>query len=371
MGYSSTVESWLEYWAENIAKPYVSENTYDGYEVDVRVHFVPVLGAHRLDRLEPEHLERFYRKMQASGNSAGTAHHAHRTIRVALGEAVRRGHVVTNAAEIAKAPRLEEEDIEPYTIEEVQSLLVEAAKRRNSARWVVALALGLRQGEALGLHWEDVDLAAGYVRIRKNRIRPKYAHGCGANPCGRKAGYCPEREQTRREHKSTKSRAGRRTIGLPDPLIKILRQHQVAQELERIAADADWEGKGYVFASPVGGALSPNTDFHTWKRLLRDAGVRNGRLHDARHTAATVLLILGVPDVVIDSIMGWEPGGAARMRARYMHVTGTMLRKVAASRRRSLGAPRNGLRDELRRKLRRTTTKGPAASSGALRHRAR
>lgn len=275
-----TVQSWLEHWVENIAKPYVSENTYDGYEVDVRVHLVAGLGAHKLDRLEPEHLERFYRKMQASGSSAGTAHHAHRTIRVALGEAVRRGHVATNAAEIAEAPRLEEEDIEPYTIEEVQSLLVEAAKLRNSARWVVALALGLRQREALGLHWEDVDLTSGYVRIRKNRPRPKYAHGCGANPCGRKAGYCPKREQTRREHKSTESRAGRRTIGLPDPLIKILRQHQEAQEQERIAAGADWAGKGYVFASPIGGPLSPNTDFHVWKRLLRDAGVRNGRLHD-------------------------------------------------------------------------------------------
>lgn len=116
------------------------------------------------------------------------------------------------------------------------------------------------------------------------------------------------RSRRGREHKSTKSRAGRRTIGLPDPLIKILRQHQEAQERERIAAGADWEAKGYVFASPVGGPLSPNTDFRVWKRLLRDAGVRDGRLHDARDTAATVLLILGVPDVVIDSIMGREPG---------------------------------------------------------------
>lgn len=73
---------------------------------------------------------------------------------------MRRGHVVTNAAETAKAPRLEEEDIEPYTVEEVQSLLVEAAELRNSARWVIALALGLRQGEALGLHREDVGQAA-------------------------------------------------------------------------------------------------------------------------------------------------------------------------------------------------------------------
>ena len=95
--------------------------------------------------------------------------------RPALG-GCRRGRRGRVAERCAGGPR---EDIEPYTIEEVQRLLVEAAKLRNSARWVVALALGLRQGEALGLHWEDVDLDAGYARIRKNRLRPKYAHGCG------------------------------------------------------------------------------------------------------------------------------------------------------------------------------------------------
>ncbi|MCX5532377.1 site-specific integrase [Streptomyces sp. NBC_00006] len=327
-GKAWTLGTWLEHWVENIAKKYVSENSYDGYEVDVRVHLVPGLGAHKLDRLEPEHLETFYAKMQASGSSAGTAHHVHRTIRVALGEAVRRGHITTNVAEIARAPRLEEEDIEPYTIEEVQSLLLEASKLRNSTRWVVALALGLRQGEALGLKWEDVYLDAGYLRTRKNRLRPRYAHGCG-DTCGRKAGYCPERQQIRREFKNTKSRAGRRTIGLPDPLIKLLRKHQEEQERERQEAGELWEDKGYVFASETGCPLIPNTDYHRWKDLLADAGVRDGRLHDARHTAGTVLLLLGVPDVVVDAIMGWEPGGAARMRARYMHVTGPMLKKVA------------------------------------------
>ncbi|MFB7780051.1 tyrosine-type recombinase/integrase [Streptomyces bauhiniae] len=327
-GKAWTLGAWLEHWVENIAKKYVSENSYDGYEVDVRVHLVPGLGAHRLDRLEPEHLETFYAKMQASGSSAGTAHHVHRTVRVALGEAVRRGHVTTNAAEIARAPRLEEEDIEPYTIEEVKSLLLEASRLRNSARWVVALALGLRQGEALGLQWEDVYLDAGYLRTRKNRLRPKYEHGC-TDSCGRKAGYCPQRRQTRREFKNTKSRAGRRTIGLPEPVIKLLRKHQEEQERERQDAGEAWEDKGYVFASPTGGPLIPNTDYHRWKDLLVAAGVRDGRLHDARHTAGTVLLLLGVPDVVVDAIMGWEPGGAARMRARYMHVTGPMLRKVA------------------------------------------
>jgi integrase len=324
-----TLGSWLEHWVHEIAEKYAAENTYAGYEVDVRVHLVPGLGAHRLDRLEPEHLEAFYAKMQREGSKAGTAHHVHRTVRVALAEARRRGHVSRNVAEIARAPRIEEEEVEPYTIEEVQSLLLEAAKLRNSARWVVALAIGLRQGEALALQWEDVDLEAGYVRIRRNRLRPRYRHGCDGESCGRKPGYCPKREQARREYKTTKSRSGRRTVGLPAPLIKLLRKHKEEQDRQRAEVGADWEDKGYVFATPTGGPLSPNTDYHVWKRLLRDAGVRDGRLHDARHTAATVLLLLGVPDVIVDAIMGWEPGGAARMRARYMHVTGPMLRKVA------------------------------------------
>jgi len=99
--------------------------------------------------LQPEHLERFYTKMQKTqGKAAGTAHHVHRTVRAALGEAQRRGHITSNPAELAKAPRLEETEIEPYTVDEIKSLLLEAAKRENSARWVLALAVGLRQGEA-------------------------------------------------------------------------------------------------------------------------------------------------------------------------------------------------------------------------------
>uniref|UniRef100_UPI000FCB11FD tyrosine-type recombinase/integrase n=1 Tax=Actinacidiphila soli TaxID=2487275 RepID=UPI000FCB11FD len=76
-------------------------------------------------------------------------------------------------------------------------------------------------------------------------------------------------------------------------------------------------------------SADPNTDYHRWKKLLTDAGVRDRRLHDARHTAGTVLLLLGVPDAVVDAIMGWEPGGAARMRARCMHLTGPMPERVA------------------------------------------
>ncbi|MFG3214785.1 tyrosine-type recombinase/integrase [Streptomyces tendae] len=332
-GKAWTVEKWLQHWVENIAKPTVSENTYDGYEVAVRVHLVPGVGKHRLDRLQPEHLESLYRRMQANGQrKAGTAHQAHRTARTALGEAVRRGYAAKNAAALAKPPRMEEDEseVEPYSVEEVQCLLLEANKRRNSARWMLALALGLRQGETLGLRWSDVDLSNEYLKLRRNRLRPRYEHGCPeASPCGRKAGYCPGKVQVRRETKNTKSRAGRRAVPLPGPLVGMLRAHAETQERERKAAGDLWAESDYVFTKPLGGPLSPNTDYHDWKHLLEDAGVRDGRLHDARHTAATVLMLLGVPARVIDQIMGWEPGTSASMRARYLHVPDAMLKDVA------------------------------------------
>lgn len=109
----------------------------------------------------------------------------------------------------------------------------------------------------------------------------------------------------------------------------MLRAHRETQERERKAAGDLWAESDYVFTKLLGGPLSPNTDYHDWKRLLEDAGVRNARLHDARHTAATVLMLLGVPARVIDQIMGWEPGTSASMRARYLHVPDTMLKDVA------------------------------------------
>jgi integrase len=221
---------------------------------------------------------------------------------------------------------LTDEEIEPYSVEEVQKLLIEAGKRRNSARWAIALALGLRQGEALGLKWEDVDLDICSLRVRRSRLRPKYAHGCEKESCGRKAGDCPERRQTWPDTDATKSRAGRRTVGLPAELVDRHRKHEAQQEREREAAGQLWADGGWVFTTPTGRPVNPNTDYHEWKDLLRFAGLRDGRLHDARHTAATVLLILGVPERAVMGVMGWASTG---MAARYQHITDAVRGDIA------------------------------------------
>jgi integrase len=321
-----TVAGWLTHWIENIAiPPHVSENTHAGYRVDVEKHLIPRVGAHRLERLAPEHAERLYAKMQQSGLSAGTAHHAHRTLRNALNEAVRREHLARNPVLQAKAPKLAEEEVDPYGIDEIQRLLEVVSERRNGARWVVALALGLRQGEALGLKWSDVDLDQGTLRIRRGRLRPKYEHGCGGI-CGRKPGYCPDRKQIRPDTGDTKSRAGKRTMGLPDPVTALFRKHKSIQDAERVKARQLWHDEGWVFAKPDGRPLNPNTDYHEWKDLLTEAGLRDARLHDARHAAATVLLILGVPTPTAMALMGWS---SAAMAKRYQHLIDTIRRDVA------------------------------------------
>lgn len=331
-GETWTVEQWLTHWVEKIAAPFVRENTLSGYRVAVNRHLIPGIGAHKLAALRPEHLEALYVRMLRSKTKSGsmikpaTAHQVHRTVRAALNEAVRRGYATSNPAKLAKAPKVVEDEVEPYTVDEVQRLMEAASECRNSVRWALALALGLRQGEALGLRWGDVDLENQVLFIRRSRLRPKYAHGC-KRPCGKKyPGHCPERQQIRADTDETKSRAGRRVIGLPEALCGLLRKHRRQQDRERLRAGQLWRDEGWLFATEVGEPINPRTDWDEWKRLLRRARIRDGRLHDARHTAATVLLLLGVSERTIMGVMGWSN---TAMTHRYAHIVDPIRRDTA------------------------------------------
>ena len=131
-GRVGAVGEWLKYWVENIAAAVVRENTLAGYRVAIRTHLVPGIGAHQLDRLQPEHLEKLYARMIRNGSSPGTAHQAHRTFRTALGEAERRGRITRQPATPAKAPRVSETEVEPYSVDQVRRLLTAAEERENT-----------------------------------------------------------------------------------------------------------------------------------------------------------------------------------------------------------------------------------------------
>lgn len=328
-----TVEGWLDHWLENISRPFVRESTYEGYRAAVQRHLIPGLGKHRLEKLRPEHLERLYVSMlkittrRKTRMSPGRVHQVHRTLRTALNQAVRRGYLTQNPALMAKTPALAEEEVEPFTIAEVQRLFLAAQKERNGTRWVVALALGLRQGEALGLKWQDIDWDRGLLSVRRSRTRPRWAHGCKPN-CGHKyGGHCPRRQPMRPDADLTKSKAGRRFVPVPEAVLSLLRTHRTAQLVERQRAAQMWQEGGWIFATETGEAINPRTDWDRWKKLLKSAGVRDGRLHDARHTAATVLLLLGVHERAIMSILGWS---STSMVSRYAHVIAPIHNDVAS-----------------------------------------
>ncbi|MCO8274773.1 site-specific integrase [Actinoplanes sp. TRM 88003] len=356
VGQRWTVATWLTHWVENIAAPSVRETTMVGYRAAVYKHLIPGVGAHRLEKLEPEHLETLYTAMIRRGSAPGTAHQTHRTMKTALNVAVRRGHLTRNVARLAKPPRLDEQEIEPFTVAEAQRLLAVAAEKRNGVRFALALALGLRKGEALGLKWRRIDLEAGRLRTPRQLQRHRWQHGCdNPNECGarlhktapcppnctrhqlacpppcpkdcrRHASKCPKRHGGGLKEVDVKSRAGRRAVGIPAPLVEALRLHKAAQDIERQRAAQLWEEGDWVFAQPNGRPIDPRADHDAWKALLQEAGVRDARLHDARHTAATILLVLGVPTRAVMEVMGWSQ---MAMTTRYQHLAPELVNGIA------------------------------------------
>jgi integrase len=321
-----TVEQWLEHWLVDIAKPALRHNAWDAYRIAVRVHAVPAFGKRRLDKLRPDHLKTLYNKMIAAGRSPSTAHQVHRTLRTAFGLAVESGYMSRNPATRKISPKLSKVKIRPYDEDEIRKLIKVALTRFGGVRWIIALALGLRQGELLALHWSDVDLDRGLLTVTHSRARPQYQHGCNP-PCGKKhPGWCPDKVRTNPERGETKSDASQRTIGMPAELTRLLRTYRAQQAAARLEAGDRWQDADWVFTSELGEPLQNISDYRRWKALIRDAGVRDARLHDARHTAATTLLLLGVSERAVIDIMGWS---TAKMTLVYQHITDAVRKDVA------------------------------------------
>ncbi|GAA2665256.1 MULTISPECIES: tyrosine-type recombinase/integrase [Actinosynnema] len=375
-GRAWTVEQWLIHWVEKIAAPSVRFKTLEGYRTAVYKHLIPGIGRHRLNRLTPEHLESLYARLKAQGHAPGNVHQIHRTLKTALNEAVNRDRLVKNPAKIAKAPRLEEQEIEPFSPDEARLLLKATNQRRNGLRFTLALALGLRKGECLGLKWQRVNIRckhgcaphcgqanpadcpavlwAGTLRTPRQLQRRPWEHGC-KNPaacgphktdpcpasckrhkscpppcppgCVRHAAQCPQRHGGGLHWVEVKSDAGRRSVPIPAPLVRALVAHRATQAAERELAGDLWQENGAVFTQPDGRPLDPRSDHDEWKSLLKEAGVRDARLHDSRHTAATTLMVLGIDHRVIMDIMGWS---SQSMLKRYIHVSDDLREDVAS-----------------------------------------
>lgn len=312
-----TVGEWLTVWLDEIAAAKVRPNTLRGYRTYVDRYLIPLLGKHRLDRLTPEHVEKAWKHLLEVGRpevgksgkpvqplSSTSAHQAHRILARALKVAQQRGHVQRNVATMVDAPAVDSPEMQPLSKPGAKRVLAAAEGTRMQARWSIALCLGLRQGEALGLTWDQVDLETGVLRVRQALSRQK-GEGLVLGP--------------------VKSRAGRRVLPIPKALLAELKAHRKAQNAERLAAGTWWADGNYVFCTPEGKPIDPRADWAAWHALLADADVDPTRLHNARHTAATFLLAKGVPTRVVMEIMGHSQ---ISVTTKYQHVVEDM--QVAA-----------------------------------------
>jgi len=273
-GKTPTVGDWCEHWLENIPARKVRAQTLESYRSTIRLHLRPGIGHHRLDRLQPEHLERLHGALADKQLSAASILRIHRVLSRALRVASRRGKVAQNVATLADPPAVKWPEMAlPLSATEARRVMTAAQTHRNAARWTVALAVGLRQSEALALRWSDVDLDNGTLSVRRGLHR---VSGQGL------------------VYGEPKADRSRRNLALPAQLVDALRAHRAAQLEERITAGPLWQDHDLVFAQPNGRPIERKSDWRAWKGLLREAGVREVRLHDGRHTAATLLLSEGV-----------------------------------------------------------------------------
>jgi integrase len=282
-GESETVERFLTRWLAESVTNRVRPSTFISYASLVRLHLIPEVGKVRLARLTPSQVQSLLNKKLASGLSPRRVEYVRSVLRQALGHALRWNLVSRNVAALTDRPRPVRKEIRPLDIEQAQRFLEAVRGDRLEALYSVAQALGVRQGEALGLRWEDLDLDHGFMHIRRSLVR---LNG----------------EFVLTEPKTTRS--ARKLGPLPDMLIETLRAHRLRQTKEKLAAPAwhnDWD---LVFTTPTGGPWHSSTITKTFQAHLAAAGLPRQRFHDLRHGCASLLLAQGVNPRVVMEILG-------------------------------------------------------------------
>jgi integrase len=276
-----TVEEHLRRWLSDSVRDTVRRRTYERYESIVRVHLIPAIGRIKLKTLTPAHVRGLYCAKLNAGLAPQSVLHIHRTLSKALKQATDDGLIPRNAAGLVKPPRPRREEIRPLDSEQVRALFETARGDRLEALYVVAVTTGMRRGELQGLKWDDLDLEAGTLQVRRTLSEPK-------------GGWIFE---------APKSGKGR-SIRLTRKAISALREHRKRQLEERMQKAGLWSDHGLVFPSAIGTPMSGGNLNRSFKGLLERAGLPAVRFHDLRHTCATLLLRQGVNAKFVQELLG-------------------------------------------------------------------
>jgi integrase len=319
-----TVGEYLDRWLSDCVKGTVRESTFERYEYAIRPHIKPALGRVKLKSFTPAHVRGFYRaKLDGSsdgspGLAPATVHKLHVVLHKALDQAVADGLIPRNATDAVKIPRIDREEISPLTAEEVGRLLEAAHGDRLEALYVLAVHAGLRQGELLALKWDDLDLEAATLRVRRTLTYSGGKHSL-AEP---------------------KTKKSRRTVRLTSGAVAALRDHLTRQMEEMDRLGSLYAPGGLIFAGAAGSIINPsNLRSRSFARLLERAGLSQRssgvRFHDLRHTCATLLLSRNVNPKIVSEMLGHAT--IAITLDTYSHVLPDMQEKAARAMEEALG----------------------------------
>lgn len=293
------LDRWLTYSVADTVRP----TTYERYEQITRKHIRPALGNVKLKNITPAHARGLYREKLDSGLSPRSVQYVHVTLHKALKQAVADGLIPRNATEAVKPPQVRREEMHPLDPDQVKTLFdaASAAGDRLEALYVLAVCCGLRQGELLGLKWEDVDLETGTLRVRRTLTTAKGGPVLS----------------------SPKTKTSRRTVKLSRRAADALRGHLQRQLEEIDTAGSLRHENGLIFASESGEPLDRRlVTTHRFKPLLKRAGLPQIRFHDLRHTCATLLLGRNVNPKIVSEMLGHA--SIAITLDTYSHVLPTM-----------------------------------------------
>ena len=309
-----TLSEWLNKWMTNYKKLTLKRTTWELYNILIEKHIKPEIGGIKLSKLQTGHIQGLYSKKSQEGSRADnrpgslspkSIRHIHTVIRSALEQALRERLISINPADAAVLPRNYRKEMKILDIQGITKFLSAAKGSRYYTAFLLILATGLRRGEALGLRWKDIDLQKGVINVKQQLVRVK-------------GGFM---------FSDLKTELSRRMVAIDDDIVQELKEHMESQMLERQKNHQIYEKNDLVFCSEIGKPIPPRNFVRYFKAILKKAGLDEIRLHDLRHTYATMVLGQGISHKTLQENLGHY--SASFTIEMYGHNTQDMKRDAA------------------------------------------
>lgn len=307
-----TVKEWLEEWLKG-RKPHLADNSWRTYDIMIRCHIIPAIGRIKLKDLKTRDIQNLINEKMENGRVEGegglsprTVKYIYSTLHTALKQAVRERIIPFNVAEAVELPKKRKKEMNTLSAEESRRFLQTTRKSPLHAAYLLALSTGLRQGEILGLKWEDIDFDEGALTVKRQLLRTT------------DQGLVLEEPKTKHS---------RRTISLNKEVIKELKLHKKEQNEVKLKAGPGSQDNDLLFFTDEGKPIDPRNFFRRFKRLLKEAGIPDIPLHNLRHTYATLSLEAGIDPKTIQEILGHST--ISTTMDTYSHVTIKMQKDAA------------------------------------------